>query len=1447
MVANPLLPGTKPPAHRALKPDEVRFMFEAGDFGSVCDVPPTPLQRWLGCSPGPGPAMVTIVPETGPCRDSIGALNRLVSLCLGGDRAANPPRLSCEEVRVGVGSSFPFPFMSASSGAASKAAQHFGAPGSASTAEPKTVVLPRAESPAACTATAGALNRVLADRTDEESAVFRCVLGVYLDTCDCGTAVDGLNRAMRRLEYTGQYKCHGGAVTSNGPSSRQTAARLFAPPACVSASPGGFIGPERQATISIDHENTYDWVRRFNWVTTFTGTLIVTGSAQNNTAARLARVLGQLEKVDGTVRVQYTGSGLTSLDFLGALTCITGDLYIVGNAGLEGLEGLHDHVTVGNTMSVSGNRRMVQASLAPPGVANSLVVKGQTYVANNNKLAEFMSGTRATVSFGGDVSITSNPALEAVGDPQRIAFAPGTRLLLQGNRNLAAAAACVLTDRCRGARCTPQHGEDAPPFCRQPAACSNNIAGDLPECTSTYAGQCTVGGCSSLVQTMCPFMCGTCRNYECVDYRVVYSQSAVSPRPCSCGESCAACAMQSNLVEVADSAADVAVAAGGTGVFDAVPWKLFVAQPPVPPNTCSPGHITLQVELNNPTHGGVGDLSAVERRALALAALRLATTATAMTQRDIQQVVLQPEALALGRSPGGAGRGTGTVAINLLLKQGVGTQATRTAAHALGSLTPPGARLNFSDTSATIRRAEASFSASWTWRKGAGDVECAANFTGLSFQGFEGASFQSACSLASAGSRGDSCRYPADLEVCAIYAARNKWTHVSARPSAAWGLECAFWRGAPRAGAATLCGTAGAHVGDSGDDGHVRGTAPDDVVDVASSPHHAGALHMQIPAWSAAHDPPPGTAQAKAIVLAFPLVRWSTLAAGTSYHLAQLTLLHVTRRTQIPGRDIVRVTPRKRRAVGAMSSHWGGTEDSTEVYIALAPCSDGSVAADAVELLQRQVHADRTIMLGARAVVYDLVEHKAVSPPHPAATTTCVACGGGQYLLDGRCVSGQRCQSQGGELALGVAPASSSALTVAASLGACRVRGSDARKVQTGWVVPVDTAVPPQDVAGIAHVDVDALGPAAAKRPPPSCKDGDVHCHECSDGSSCRMCKHAWYLLPTNHSCVRRCPSGFAPKGQGLFRRRCDRLPALGLPAAAAVCIAKKHDCHICSGDATRCRVCKNSQYLSLDGGACISVCPPGLLHVGAGKFNRRCVQPTSAATSSAASTSTPTPPPRPCVAKKDNCHTCDKLRCTVCKNSAYLGPGGACSPTCPVDFWPDGAGRFGRRCVSIAMSAAEPRPPCVPHRGGCHLCSTEGRVFSIFTLQWTYSGGKCEVCQPSHTLHPKASCTKACPAGWREESGGMLVTNLGVVTDRGKRCVSMTAQERAAQDAAAAAAPWPKCVHGRDHCHSCKDDRRCAVCKNARYLSSLGKCRDACAPGSQPQGRGNFGRRCET
>ena len=106
--------------------------------------------------------------------------------------------------------------------------------------------------------------------------------------------------------------------------------------------------------------------------------------------------------------------------------------------------------------------------------------------------------------------------------------------------------------------------------------------------------------------------------------------------------------------------------------------------------------------------------------------------------------------------------------------------------------------------------------------------------------------------------------------------------------------------------------------------------------------------------------------------------------------------------------------------------------------------------------------------------------------------------------------------------------------------------------------------------------------------------------------------------------------------------------------------------CHQCRADGNACAVCKNEWYL-LTTGACARSCPGGFVPVGHGRFNRRC-----------------TPPPGQCVAKRDDCHTCDEAatRCTLCKNRAYLELElGTCVAECPKPYRPAGKGNFGRFC----------------------------------------------------------------------------------------------------------------------------------------------------------------------
>ena len=240
-------------------------------------------------------------------------------------------------------------------------------------------------------------------------------------------------------------------------------------------------------------------------------------------------------------------------------------------AGVTGLDGLHDALIVGSTLSLYSNPALVTASLSRSST-HSLAVKGDTYVSSNPELAEFMSSGTPTTWFGGALHVEDNARLVKFGGPaQRTGFAAAASVRFRANPNLGAEEMCTVMRKCRSSRCTVEVSLDAEVACPVAEMClasgehSGAAVQDVDQCHPRHASECAVGGCSSMVQTLCPFMCGTCQKYECMGNQMYTNGHVASSRPCFCGAGCAQCELDLDAARAYMLATDTGAQEGAFG------------------------------------------------------------------------------------------------------------------------------------------------------------------------------------------------------------------------------------------------------------------------------------------------------------------------------------------------------------------------------------------------------------------------------------------------------------------------------------------------------------------------------------------------------------------------------------------------------------------------------------------------------------------------------------------------------------------------------------------------------------------------------------------------------------------------------------------------------------------------------------------------------------------
>mmetsp|Transcript_18594 Transcript_18594/g.55112 ORF Transcript_18594/g.55112 Transcript_18594/m.55112 type:complete len:1651 (+) Transcript_18594:269-5221(+) len=218
-----------------------------------------------------------------------------------------------------------------------------------------------------------------------------------------------------------------------------------------------------------------------------------------------------------------------------------------------------------------------------------------------------------------------------------------------------------------------------------------------------------------------------------------------------------------------------------------------------------------------------------------------------------------------------------------------------------------------------------------------------------------------------------------------------------------------------------------------------------------------------------------------------------------------------------------------------------------------------------------------------------------------------------------------------------------------------------------------------------------------------TCVDKELHCHSCANSTSCSFCREEHYLL--DGVCVATCPAGYVERGQGFYRRRCEIDPF--------ACIERRGGCHTCA-NSSACVLCRDQRYLH--GTVCVGQCPTGFVGVGSGNFNRRCI----------------VDPGNACVNRANHCHECNNsTACSFCRDAYYLLEG-ACVVSCPSEFTPQGLGDYRRVCVPRIAG-------CAPRQNGCHVC---------------LNATTCSFCREQRYLL-NGECVASCPSGYTERGNG--------------------------------------------------------------------------------------------
>jgi hypothetical protein len=116
----------------------------------------------------------------------------------------------------------------------------------------------------------------------------------------------------------------------------------------------------------------------------------------------------------------YSNDALTSLDGLGNITSISGDLWIKENDALTNLSGLENLASIGKHMYIENNKAITSLS----GLGNLASVGKDMYILNNAALTS-LSGLENLSSVGGGLEIWKNPVLTSLSGLENLTLIGG--------------------------------------------------------------------------------------------------------------------------------------------------------------------------------------------------------------------------------------------------------------------------------------------------------------------------------------------------------------------------------------------------------------------------------------------------------------------------------------------------------------------------------------------------------------------------------------------------------------------------------------------------------------------------------------------------------------------------------------------------------------------------------------------------------------------------------------------------------------------------------------------------------------------------------------------------------------------------------------------------------------------------------------------------------------
>eukprot|EP00930_Biecheleria_cincta_P069288 TRINITY_DN57040_c0_g1_i1.p1 TRINITY_DN57040_c0_g1~~TRINITY_DN57040_c0_g1_i1.p1 ORF type:complete len:3579 (-),score=472.83 TRINITY_DN57040_c0_g1_i1:116-10780(-) len=332
-------------------------------------------------------------------------------------------------------------------------------------------------------------------------------------------------------------------------------------------------------------------------------------------------------------------------------------------------------------------------------------------------------------------------------------------------------------------------------------------------------------------------------------------------------------------------------------------------------------------------------------------------------------------------------------------------------------------------------------------------------------------------------------------------------------------------------------------------------------------------------------------------------------------------------------------------------------------------------------------------------------------------------------------------------------------------------------------------------------------GAAAVGR---TCDECNHPCSQCTDATQCTACAMPFFFVQETKQCD-KCAVGKYASPQ----RECIDCPDLG-------------NCRTCLGPG-ECWECKNYKYRDADG-ACVSVCPDGFYHEGAGEFGRACVAcPKGFKKCASKNLATQCEGDNLYLTREGTCvrqcgrgfyaldgikadpadaelsgGSCEEClgycnvctsseECYECKNSTYLNPvEKTCDFSCPRGWFHSGLGVTGRKCVQC------PAP----------LTSCLNETYAL------------ECTGNNMYLNPDATCGNDCPAGYYKVDG--------FVPEGGGESVGGI------------------CAKCLGNCNLCSDLDECQECKNGAYLNKLNNsCSFECPSDHYYSGVKAIGREC--